>query len=185
MSDTAVLATVPGMASRDGRILRLKLAGDRLLKLTDCTGQTGCDPDDTHVHRLVGWWPKHRYYIVAVGLYEEGAAYVVAERDGRTLVTTAPPVLSPSGRLAVALTSNLMSGVDLEIIDLGRDPPVLAKVTEMPACAGAGPNSFLRPMPVWIDDQQVTFKGVSAQPGDNPNTKQLLRIVDGKPHWQC
>ena len=55
----------------------------------------------------------------------------------------------------------------------------------MPDCPGAGPNSFLRPTPVWLDNLQVTFKGVSAQPGDNPNSKQLLRIEGGKPRWEC
>lgn len=184
-SDAAVLATVPGMASRDGGTLKLKLAGDRSLKLTDCDGQSACDADDTRVHRLVAWWPKHRTYIVAVGLYEESVAYLVSERDGRSLVTTAPPILSPSGRQAVALVSNLMSGVDLEIIDLDRDPPTLAKVAAMPACAGVGPNSLLRPRPVWIDDSRVTFEGVSPMTDDDPNTRQLLRIVDGKPQWQC
>jgi hypothetical protein len=184
-SDAAVLATVPGLASREGRTLRLKLAGGRFLALTDCDDQSACVPDDTRVHRLVAWWPKHRTYVVAVGLYEESVAYLVSERDGRTLVATASPVLSPSGRRAVALLSNLMSGVDLEIIDLASAPPTLSKVPGMPACAGAGPNSLLRPTPVWIDDSQVTFKGESPLPGDDPDTRQLLRIVDGKPQWQC
>lgn len=184
-SDAAILATLPGMASRDGGTLRLKIAKDRTYKLTDCTDQPACGADDTRVHRLVAWWPQHRLYIVSVGLYEEGAAYLIAERDGQTLMTVAPPLLSPSGRRAVALVSNLMSGVNLEILDFTRDPPVLAGVTTMPTCVGAGPNSLLRPTPVWLDESQVTFKGVSPQPGDNANTKQLLRIVDGKPQWQC
>jgi hypothetical protein len=184
-SDAAVLATLPGMASRDGGVLRLKLAGDRTYRLTDCTDQPACGADDTRMHRLVAWWPQHRLYVVSVGLYEEGAAYLIAERDGQTLMTVAPPVLSPSGRQAIALVSNLMSGVDLEFLDLARDPPVLLKVTTLPTCAGVGPHSLLRPTPVWIDEQQVTFKGVSAMTDDDPNTKQLLRIVDGKPQWQC
>ena len=36
ISDAAVLATVPGIASRDGSVLRLKLADNRTFKLTDC-----------------------------------------------------------------------------------------------------------------------------------------------------
>ena len=184
-SDAVLLATLPGMASRDGGILRLKLAGDRTYKLTDCTDQPACGADDTRVHRLVAWWPQHRLYIVSVGLYEEGAAYLIAERDGQTLMTVAPPVLSPSGRRAIALVSNLMSGVDLEFLDLARDPPLLSKVATVPACPGVDPNSLLRPTPVWIDEQQVTFNGQSPQPGDKANTKQLLRIVDGKPRWEC
>ena len=89
------------------------------------TTRRGCEADDTRVHRLVDWWPEHRLYVVLVGLYEESVAYLVSERDGRTFGATAPPVLSPSGRQAVALVSNLMSGVDLEIIDLSRNPPTL------------------------------------------------------------
>ena len=184
-SDSAALANVTGMASRDGGTLKLRLAEGRFLELTDCDDQSACAADDTRVHRLVVWWPKHRAYVVAVGLYEESVAYLISERDGRTLVTTAPPVLSPSGRQAVALVSDLMSGVDLEIINLARDPPTLSKVAAMPACTGAGPNSLLRPIPVWIDDSEVTFKGVSAMPGDDPDARQLMRIVDGKPQWQC
>ena len=184
-SDAAILATVPGMASRDGGTLRLKIGKDHTYRLTDCTDQPACGADDTRVHRLVAWWPQHRLYIVSVGLYEEGAAYLIAERDGQTLMTVAPPVLSPSGRQAIALVSNMMSGVDLEILDFTRDPPVLAKVTTLPACAGFGPDSLLRPTPVWIDEQQVVFKGVSAMTGDDPNTKQLLRIEGGKAEWEC
>ena len=183
--DNAALAKWSGLAARDGRTLILKLAGNRTLKLTDCDDKSGCEADDTRIHRLVDWWPQHRLYVVLVGLYEESAAYLVSERDGRTLVATAPPVLSPSGRQAVALVSNLMSGVDLEIIDLSRNPPTSTRVTTMPDCDGAGPNSFLRPIPVWTDDQHVTFEGESPLPEDKPNTKQLLRVEGGKGQWQC
>ena len=126
-----------------------------------------------------------RYYVVAVGLYEDSMAYLISERDGRTTRVAAPPVLSPSGRHAVALLSNLMSGVDLNVIDMTADPPKVLEVSTMPACAGAGPNSFPRPKPVWVDDSHVRFEGVSPQPGDNPNTKQLLRIGAGTAEWEC
>ena len=77
--DNAALAKWTGIAARDGRTLSLKLAGNRLLKFTDCTDQSGCEADDTRVHRLVDWWPEHHLYVVAVGLYEEGAAYLVSK----------------------------------------------------------------------------------------------------------
>jgi hypothetical protein len=185
LSDAAVLATVPGAASREGGILRLKLAGDRTFKLTDCVEQPACDGEKLHLHRLAAWRPKHRFYVVAVGLYEASVAYLVAERDSRSLVVTAPPVLSPSGRMADALVSDLMSGIDLELIDLSRDPPTAAKITEMPKCRGFSESSMLRPKPIWIDETHVRFEGVSPAPGDNPNTKQLLRIVDGRAAWEC
>ena len=182
--DAAALAKVPGLASRDGGTLSLKLANNRTLMLTDCV-DPACDGDDTRMHRLVAWWPTHRIYVVWVGLYEESAAYLVSERDGRTLAVTAPPVLSPSGRRAVALTSNLMAGVELQLIDFGRDPPTVTNVTTMPNCAGSGEQSLLRPKPVWIDETHVRFEGKPPQPGDNANTKQLLKIADGKPAWEC
>ena len=181
--DAAAIARAPGLAARDGGTLRLKLAGDRSLKLTDCDFDQ-C-PDDPHTHRLVDWWPNHRLYVVLVMLSEEGVVYLVSQADGRTLMVAAPPVLAPSGRLAVALVSNLMAGVELQILDLTRDPPTVTRVTTMPNCAGSTDSAMLRPKPVWIDDSHVRFDGKSPQPGDNPNTKQLLKIVEGKPAWEC
>jgi hypothetical protein len=184
-SDSAVVATVPGMASRDGGVLSLKLADNRTFRLTDCTGSPACDDYRFRLHRLAAWWPGQRLYVVSVQLIEGGVAYLVSERDGRTLETTAPPVLSPSGRAAVALTSDQMSGVELELIDLSRNPPTLTKIEEFPACAGADPNAFLRPKPVWVDDTHVRFEGKSPNPDDKPGTKQLLKIVGGKAAWEC
>lgn len=184
-SDTVVLSKVPDRASRDGAILRLKLQDGRTLKITDCNDVTACEAERFRVHRLAAWWPSQRLYVVNVGLYEDGMAYLISERDGRTTRVTAVPVLSPSGRRAVALTSNLMAGVELNVIDLSGDPPTVLEVSEMPACAGADANAFLRPKPVWIDDSQVRFEGVSPQPGDKPNTKQLLRLGAGSPKWEC
>ncbi len=137
------------------------------------------------MHRLVAWWVQHRYYVVNVSMYEGSSAYLVSERDGRALLVIAPPVLSPSGRLAIAVVSNLMEGVDLELIDFSRDSPTVAKIATMPACPGSSDSSMLRPKPVWIDESHVRFEGVSPAPDDKPNTKQLLRIVDGKAAWEC
>ena len=166
-------------------VLSLKLADNRTLKLTDCVEAPACDDYRLRVHRLVAWWPTQHYFVVSVRLFEGAVAYLVSARDGRVLETTAPPVLSPSGRAAIALTSDLMAGMELELIDLRRNPPTLAKITNSMPCAGADPNSFLRPTPVWVDGTHVRFDGVSPQPGDLPNTRQLLKIVDGKAVWEC
>ena len=184
-SEAAVLAKLSDRASRDGPILRLKLQDNRSLKITDCNDVDACEADRFRMHRLAAWWPTLKYYVVNVGLYEESMAYLISERDGRATRLAAVPVLSPSGQRAVALVSNLMSGVELNLIDLSTDPPKVLEVSEMPACAGAGPNSFLRPKPVWVDDSQVRFEGVSPQPGDSPNTKQQLRLGTGAPKWEC
>ena len=184
-TEAAVLAALPDRALRDGPILKLKLQGNRTLKITDCNDLDACEADRFRVHRLAAWWPTPGYYVVRVGLYEDGMAYLVSEKDGRTTQVAAPPVLSPSTHHAVALQSNLMNGVDLNVIDMTADPPKVLEVTAMPTCAGAGPNSFLRPKPVWVDDSHVQFEGISPQPGDNPKTKQLLRIGAGTTEWEC
>jgi hypothetical protein len=184
-AEAATLAAIADRASRDGPILKLKLQESRTLKITDCDDQAACEADRFRKHRLAAWWPSHRYYVVTVGLYEESMAYLISERDGRTTRLAAVPVLSPSGRHAIALLSNLMSGVDLDVIDMTADPPKVLEVTAMPACTGAGAQSFPRPKPVWIDDSHVRFEGVSPQPGDNPDTKQLLRIGAGTAEWEC
>jgi hypothetical protein len=183
--EAKILASVGDRASREGSILRLKLQGNRILKITDCNDVNACEADRFRVHTLAAWWPALGYYVVRVGLYEASLAYLISERDGRTTRVDAVPVLSPSGRRAVAVESNLMTGVDLEIIDLTANPPKVVEVSTMPECAGAGPNSFLRPRPVWIDDNHVRFEGVPPEPGANPNTKQLLRVGSGAPQWEC
>lgn len=183
--EAAVLASVPDRALRDGPILKLKLQNNRILKITDCNDVNACEADRFRTHKLAAWWPSLRYYVLHVGLYEDSMAYLISERDGRTTRVSAVPVLSPSGRYAVALLSNLMNGVDLNVIDMTADPPKVMEVSKMPTCAGFGPDSFLRPKPVWVDDSHVRFEGVSPQPGDNPNNKQLLRIGAGTTDWEC
>ena len=184
-AERAAFGTVPGRAWREGAVLRLQLQGNRSLKITDCNDQDACEADRFRVHRLAAWWPALDYYVVKVGLYEDSLAYLISARDGRTTRVAAVPVLSPSRRRAVALESNLMSGVTLEVIDMAGNPPTVVEIAKMPECAGAGPDSFLRPKPVWTDEQHVRFEGVSPQPGDNPNTKQLLRVGSGAPEWEC
>jgi hypothetical protein len=184
-SEATVLATVPDRASRDGSILRLKLQDGRTLKITDCNDVNACEADRFRKHLLAAWWPAQHLYVVHVGLYEDSMAYLISERDGRTTRVAAVPVLSPSGRRAVALQSNLMNGVDLNVVDMTATPPKVLEVTTVPACAGAGAASFVRPKPVWVDDSHVRFDGVSPQPGDDPRTKQLLRISDGAADWEC
>ena len=78
-SDAAVLAKVPGMAARDGRILRLKLDGNRTPELADCNGEARCEADDRRVHRLVGWWPEQRLYVVSVTFHGESTACLVSQ----------------------------------------------------------------------------------------------------------
>jgi len=184
-AEAAVLSKLAGQASRDDTILRLKLDGGRSLKVTDCADETACEADRFRKHRLLAWWPEQHLYVVNVALYEGGSAYLISEKDGRTTQVAAPPVPSPSGHYAVALQSDLMNGVLLQVIDLTATPPKVTEVSDMPTCKGFGKDSFLRPKPVWVDDNHVRFDGKSPQPGDDPNNKELLQIGAGAPKWEC
>ena len=184
-AEAAVLGRLAGHAWRDDDILKLEIEGGRSLKITDCADETACEADRFRRHRLVDWWPQSRLYVVQLSLYEGGEAYLISAKDGRTTRVAAPPVLSPSGQQAVALQSSLKAGVTLQTIDLATEPPKVTDIDDMPSCKGFGPDSFLRPKPVWVDDSHVRFEGVSPQPGDNASNKQLLKIGGGKPAWEC
>ncbi|WP_421996914.1 hypothetical protein [Reyranella sp.] len=184
-AEAAVLAKLGDRAARDGPILWLRLQNGRLLKITDCDDENACEADRFRRHRLAAWWPSLGLYVVDVGLYEEGLAYLIAEKDGQTTRVASLPVLSPSGKRAVALQSNLMNGVDLDVIDFTTHPPKVTKVQDLPACPGSGKASFLRPRPVWVDETHVRFEGKSPLEEDDPKARQLLRLVDGQPQWQC
>jgi hypothetical protein len=184
-AEAAMLSKLAGHAFRDDTILRLEIEGGRNLKITDCADETACEADRFRSHRLVGWWPALRYYVVNVPLFEASTAFLISEKDGRTTQVASPPILSPSGQHAVALQSDLMNGMTLQVIDLTATPPKVTEVSDMPTCKGFGPDSFLRPTPVWADDSHVRFDGVSPQPGDNATNKQLLKITGAKPAWEC
>jgi hypothetical protein len=172
-AEAAVLVAVPDRALRDGPILKLKLQGGRTLKITDCDVEDACEAERFRTHRLAAWWPALGIYVVNVKPYQGGLAYLVSERTGQTTNVVAAPVLSPSGRRALALRGD---GA-LEIIDFTADSPKVIEVSGGPRCAGAAPVT-LGPKPVWVDDSHVRFEGGS-------NAKQLLRIGAGKADWQC
>ena len=100
-------------------------------------------------------------------------------------ISEMPDVDFPVVNIALRLDDAAPEVMELDVVDMTADPPKVTEVTAMPACAGAGPNSFLRPKPVWIDGSSVRFEGMSPQPGDDPKTKQLLRIGDGTTTWEC
>ena len=98
---------------------------------------------------------------------------------------SAPPLTSPSGRYAIAWDASPLIGNPMELIDLRSDPPLVREVKGKPACPGTGQQYGIRPDPVWLDNSRVTFEGKSLFGSDDPNAKQLLRIVDGRPEWEC
>ena len=177
--DAQMIGTLRDRASRDGPTLILQLDGNRSLRIVDDTS------GEKRRHEMVAWWPKHRLYVVDVVMHEAREAHLISARDGRTTRVAAPPVLSPSGQYAIAWDPSPLIGNPMELIDLRSDPPVVGKVMGMPACPGAGQQHGVRPDPVWLDEQRVTFTGKSLFSADDPKAKQVLRIVDGKPEWEC
>lgn len=186
-AEQQALETLRGRAYRNGIVLQLQLDGDRSLKFIDDTAVGGSCEMYTmcRKHRLIGYWPKHRQYIVEVTLWEGQEAFLVSSRDGRLLPVAGPPLLSPSGEYAIAVDSLAYPNGYSELIDLRQDLPTGSRLGNLPACPGRRELFGLRPFPVWLDNSQVAFEGQSLDPNDSPNAKQILRIVDGKPEWEC
>ena len=182
--EAPILKQLDGRVSRNDGILRLALDGGRTLKITDCPDFSKCDAQ-TRVHRLIGWWPAQRYYLVEVG-FEGGppGVFLISERDGSSTLVNTWPNLSPSGRYAVAVLSTPVVDDYFQVIDLGTDPPKVVDF-EKPPCAGFDPRSFLRPNLVWVDDTHVRFDGRPSWNGADLVHKQLLRIGPGRPQWEC
>jgi hypothetical protein len=195
--DSAAIEAHRDRAFRAGPVLQLRLIGGRSLRIID--RRPGLETeryyscvldnygDACRFHSLVDWWEEQGYYVVYVGLHEDSVTYLIAEYGGRVSTVVAPPVRSPSGRHAIAFDYNMMNGPRLELIDLGATPPRVLAIEAGPAC-GDVPDpylSHLRQKVRWLDDSHITFEGRSFFEKDDPNAKQLLRIVDGKPEWQC
>ena len=187
-ADRAALEKLRDRAYRNGIVLQLKLDNDRSLKFIDntivgesCEGYDGC-----RKHRLIGYWPSHRQYIVEVALWEGLEVYLASARDGRLLPVGSPPLLSPSGKYAIGVDNSIgYPNGGLELIDLRQATPIGIRLPGLPSCPGTGQEYGLRSNPVWLDDSRGGFQGESPFPNDDPNAKQILRIVDGKPEWEC
>src|SRR4051812_37567155 len=98
--EARLIESLRDRASRDGPVLSLSLAGKRAIRLVD--SNTHCADDMCRAHKLTAYWPAQGYYVVEVTLFEGRQAYLISEREGRTTLVFAPPVLSPSGRYAIA-----------------------------------------------------------------------------------
>jgi hypothetical protein len=183
--DASVIATLRDRAFRMGPVLWLKLVGNRSLRIIDPFPHNlyNVDHNRWRWHTLAAWWGDQQYYVVDVQLHEARAAYLVSELDGEVSIVAAPPVLSPSGRYAVALDASIISDQFLELIDLTSRPPKILEIASRPACPGAKVY-LLRPKPVWLDEAHVRFEGKPILDED-PSPKQIFRIVDGQVEWEC
>lgn len=186
-ADREALEKLRDRAYRNGIVLQLRLDGDRSLKFVDntivgesCDGYAGC-----RRHRLLGYWARQRQYVVDVDLWEGGDTYLVSARDGRLLRVGSPPIFSPSGEYAIGVDNSIAyPNGGLELIDLRKDPPTGIRLPALPSCPGVKPQLWLRPDPRWLDETRIIFEGSPIAPID-PDAKQVLRIVDGKPEWEC
>jgi hypothetical protein len=172
--DAAELSIAPHMASRDGTDLKLRLDGGRSLKITDCSDQPSdypqCSGLSFHVHRLIGWWPKYRYYVVQVKLY-----------------VAAPPILSPDERYAIAWDSSLLNGPQMELLDLA--PPDKLKIydiTSQITCAGRSGSPLPGDNPTWLSNARIAFDDSQFVPPDSRRFRMTLTILaELNLLWRC
>ncbi|CAN5919712.1 hypothetical protein BH11PSE3_BH11PSE3_32210 [soil metagenome] len=179
-AEAAVLDRIPDRAGRDGPILKLRLQGGHTLKITDCDVEDACEAERFRAHRLTAWLAAPATYVLKVKLYDSDYAYLVSERTGRTTNVAALPVVSPTGRQAVALATPNGGEQKLEIIDFGDDEPKVLVVSSRPRCGVSAPAA-LGAKPVWTDESHVRFEGAAGAKG----AKQVLHIGAGKAEWQC
>ena len=181
--EAAVLTSLAGRASRQGRILRLRLEGGRTLRFVDCADASACDVENVRVHRLAAWWAGHGYYVVGVDGYAQQMAYLVRARDGLMVRTLAAPILSPGERHAIATDFLVARGPGTtEVLDMSVDPPdrvPFRKSATCPALLAAGS------LPRWIDDGNAAFDDAMLGTSE-PKPKGLaLRIEGGAAEWVC
>jgi hypothetical protein len=144
------IAQFKDRAARDGDVLRLRLEGDRILKIFDeglCRGFATCLR-----HRLNDWLPKLRYYVVDVTHGEGSWVYLIRESDGLIIAISASPVLSPDGRYAIASDSSVANGGgQTQLLDMRTDPPTVHPVAiGSPTCAAHTGLITLGLDPVWL-----------------------------------
>ena len=184
-AEAAVFAAAPGQASRDGPILRLKLEQNRTLKITDCDDQYACEADRFRTHRLSAWWPTLHYYVVYVGLWESGMAYLISERDGRTTRVAAVPILSPDKRFAVASDPSVNNGGGVtELLDMRVSPP--APFAPAAKCLHDIGLITVGTELKWTDNSHVVFS--NAQLVGAKRRSLMLTIIDDNNHkaeWEC
>jgi len=174
--DATVLAALPDRAVRDGKILRLKLEGNRSIKITDCG-------DDEDVCRT----PEN--FVVHAGFYESQGGYLIRETDGLVVGVPAPPILSPDERYAVSSDPSVANGGGaVSILDMRFDPPAVLPEKESTTCP-LNPQKFGLVTwgndVKWIDNMHVLFGSPSFMQDAQKPRELLLHVIDGGAEWEC
>jgi hypothetical protein len=179
-AEAAVLEQLRDRASRDGPVLRLKLGGNRSLKITDFLSGGGAD---YRAHSLVAWWPRQGYYIVEVTHYDgPQSIYLVREADGLMLLVFAEPMLSPDEQHGVMQSPGSPGDFGLiDLVDIGANPPRLLPIALGPSCVEVGLKT-VNMKSRWTDNATVEFGPAAFILGSGT---AALRIVGDKAEWFC
>jgi hypothetical protein len=184
-AEAPVLATMAERASRDGKTLKLRLDHGRTLKIVDC--DEACAVDDYRVHRLVTYWPQYRYYVLSIGYYEGQGGFLIDEANGEVISVVAPPVLSPSGRYAIAWDSSLENDRKIRMEWFNLQERKIFPISPGPGqCPGRTEYAHPGPQPVWLSDEGVAFDRSGFLVNNSPQFRMTLRIVAGlNLVWKC
>lgn len=181
-----VEAAGPGLADRALRVdstLVLRIDGGRILHIFDLPDLI--TEDGALQHRFEAWLPESRHYVVTAPCIHCRVTYLIDARDGRVANIGVPPIVSPSSRLGILWQQNFMDGpYGPTLIDLRSSPPTLISIPPASTCNAQ--TFLLRPTATWLDDSRIEFTGALAMPTPKGFAeKQILRIIDGKPVWEC
>jgi hypothetical protein len=179
-AEAAVLGRLRDRASRDGPVLRLKLAGNRSLKITDFLSGGGAD---YRAHSLVTWWPRQSYYVVEVTHYDSPAStFLIREADGLVLLMFAEPMLSPDEQHGVTQMPGSFGDLGLvELVDIQANPPRLLPIALGPSCVQVGLKTVSMNAR-WTDNKTVEFGPAVFILGTGT---AALRLAGDKAEWIC
>jgi hypothetical protein len=124
------LVRLKGIAKRRGDTLRLSLENGKMKTFT--SNSKACEAkewaiDECVVFKLVGYEPRHHFFVVQEGYYECAVYNLVSSRTGTALQISTVPEFSPRGVRFISVDSNnaCHGHYDLAIWSTANDPPSL------------------------------------------------------------
>jgi hypothetical protein len=119
------LKQLGGLARREGDHLRLRLANGKTRAFTTTDACAAGVYEKCLQYRLIGYFPRHRYFLVNVGfLNHGGVTFLVSGRNGEYVKLDQLPHFSPSGRRIASVNATEMDGENsIEIWSTATDPP--------------------------------------------------------------
>lgn len=109
-AEQKVIVSLAPFASRDGRVLSLKLNNKRTLKLRD---SDTCDiPEKCLIHRLLGQSPDRQFFAVEVLGYESRTVIWIGRDSGTRYEVYGEPDASPNGKWIVTANPSEFGGTN-------------------------------------------------------------------------